>query len=274
MRYVHTFLTFLLCSAALQAEELVQSVSLAQEPLTVAAAPGEPVRLLVELPRPGITSPVYALKGRIRYEDVEGEGFLQMDNHFGERGTFFTKTLAPTGPLGRISGSSDWRAFVLPFYADSGDQSRGSAPLPEQLTLTLFLPGSGTVSIGEVGLYQYAPGEDPLQAAGQWFSNRSAGLLGAIGGTLLGLWGAVIGIASSRGKARAFVVASANAMLVIGILCLVAGAVAAALRQPYAVYYTLLLFGVILVAVMGMLRGTLVARYEQLELKRMQSMDA
>jgi hypothetical protein len=46
------------------------------------------------------------------------------------------------------------------------------------------------------------------------------------------------------------------------------------MAQPYAVYYPLLLLGVIIVAVMAMLRRTLSARYEQLELKRMQSMDA
>lgn len=273
MKHITTFLTFLLFSMSLQAEELVQTVSFAEEPLTLSAAPGEQVRMLIELPDPGISSPIYALKGRIRYEDVEGEGFLQMDNHFGERGTFFTKTVAPAGPLGGISGSSDWRVFVLPFYADSGDQA-DMPPVPEKLTLTLFLPGSGTVSIGDVALYQYAPGEDPLRMTGEWFDSRTAGMLGGIGGTLLGLWGALIGIVASRGKARGFVLASANAMLVIGVACLAGGVAALVTGQPYAVYYTLLLFGIILVAVIGFIRRGLVARYEQLELQRMQSMDA
>jgi len=274
MKHITTFLTFLLFSMSLQAEELVQDVSFAEEPLTLSAAPGEQVRMLIELPDPGISSPVYALKGRIRYEDVQGEGFLQMDNHFGERGTFFTKTVAPAGPLGNISGSSDWRTFVLPFYTNSDDQTADMPPVPEKLTLTLFLPGAGTVSIGDVALYQYARGEDPLQMTGEWFGSRTAGLLGGIGGTLLGLWGALIGIVASRGKARGFVLASANAMLVIGVVCLVGGIAALVTGQPYAVYYTLLLFGIILVAVIGMLRRGLVARYEQLELQRMQSMDA
>ena len=133
------------------------------------------------------------------------------------------------------------------------------------------------MSVAEVGLYQYTNGEDPLQMymqPGQWFSNRTAGWIGGIGGTLLGLWGALIGIVSLRGKARGFAVTSANALLFIGIASLIAGVVALGMAQPYAVYYPLFLLGVIIVAVMAMLRRTLSARYEQLELKRMQSMDA
>ena len=273
MKYSLVLLSLLLQSCLLHAEELVRAVSLAEEPLTITAAPGEQFQLLIELPDPGVTLPVYALKGMVRYDNVEGDGFLQLDNHFGELGTFFTKSLAAAGPLGKLSGSSDWRPFALPFYANSGDQAGDASPLPEKLSLSLYLPGSGTVSIGEVALYQYASGADPLQSAGQWLGNRNATLLGAIGGSLLGLWGALIGIVSSRGKARRFVLGSANALLVIGVASLVGGIVALATAQPYAVFYPLLLIGIIVVVVIGTLRGRLSARYEHLELKRMQSMD-
>ena len=288
MKTFFVFLSLLLLSCSLQAEELLRAVSFSdafedgalsagelidEDTLTVKAAPGKQFQPLIELSYPGISSPVYALKGMIRYENVKGDGFLQLDNHFGARGTFFTKSLASAGPLRKISGSSDWRPFVLPFYANSGDQAGGTSPLPEKLSLGLYLPGSGTVSIRGVGLYQYATGEDPLQSTGQWINNRKATLLGAIGGCLIGLWGAVIGVVSSRGKARRFVLGSANALLLIGIASLGGGVAAIAAAQPYAVYYPLLLIGIILVAVIGKLRGTLSARYEQLELKRMQSMD-
>lgn len=274
MKILTVFLFLPLLSLPLQAEERVGAVSFAEEPLTVTAVPGEERQMLMELADPGISAPVYAVKGMLRYDDVQGEGFLQLDSHFGAKGTFFTKSLAPSGPLAKISGSSDWREFVLPFYANSGDQEDSASLLPEKLSLSLYLPGSGTVFIREVGLYQYASGEDPLQINGQWFSNRSAGLLGGISGGLLGLWGALIGVISARGRARGFVIVSANALLAIGIASLVVGVTALAMAQPFAVYYPLLLIGIILVAVMGKLRGTLSARYEQLELKRMQSMDA
>lgn len=274
MKQMVVLLTFLLLSPSPQAEEKTQAMTFFEEPLTITAVPGKQRHLLVVLPEPGISSPVYALKGMVRYENVEGEGFLQMDNHVGEMGTFFTKSLAAAGPLGNISGSSDWRQFVLPFYASNGDQSDSAAPIPVELTLSLYLPGAGTVSIRDVELYQYASGEDPMQLAGQWFSNRNAALMNGVGGGLIGLWGALIGFLASRGKARVFVLGSANALLFIGIAALVGGAVAVASSQPYAVYYPLLLIGVILTFVIGGIRGTLSARYEELELKRMQSMDA
>ena len=274
MKYITVFVFTVLLAPLLPAEELLRELSVGQEARTVSFIPGKQFQSLLEITDPGISSPVYALKGMIRYENVQGDGYLQMDNHFGAKGTFVTKSVAPTGPLGKISGTSDWRPFILPFYANSGDQSSGAAPTPEKLTLALYLPAAGTVSISDVALYQYASGEDPLQPATQWLSNRNVGLLGGIGGGLLGLWGALIGILSGRGKARGFVLYSAHALLVLGIASIIGGGVALASGQPYVVYYPFLLLGVIVVAVTGMLRGRLTARYEQLELKKMQSMDA
>jgi hypothetical protein len=140
-----------LLSLSLHAEERVSAVTLSEDPLTTTAAPDSQFQLLLELPDPGISMPVYALKGMISYEGVEGDGYLQLDSHFGDAGTFFSKSLAPAGPLGKLSGSSDWRPFVLPFYANSEDQADATM-VPEMLTLSLHLPGPGTVSISGVGL--------------------------------------------------------------------------------------------------------------------------
>jgi H+/Cl- antiporter ClcA len=84
----------------------------------------------------------------------------------------------------------------------------------------------------------------------------------------------LIGILAGRGKARGFVLGSTNALLVIALASIVTGVVAMTSGQPYAVYYPLLLIGVIIGIVIGFLRGRVSNRYEQLELKRMQSMDA
>jgi len=159
----------------IHAEEPIRAMAFFEEPLLLKAVPGKQRHLLVVLPQPGITAPVYALKGMLRYEDVEGEAYLQMNNDFGERGIFFTKGLAESGPLQKIAGSSDWRPFVLPFYASQGNEAGGESLIPREITLSLHLPGEGSVSMRDIRLYQYASDEDPLRAAGQLVSAPNAG---------------------------------------------------------------------------------------------------
>ena len=160
-------LTALLVAPFLHAEEAVKAMAFYEEPLTLHAVPGKQRHLLVVLPQPGISSPVYALKGMVRHDDVAGDAYLQMNNDFGDKGVFFTKSLASTGPLGKLSGSSDWRPFILPFYANQGDQAQGESMIPAEITLALHLPGAGSVSIRDVRLYQYASDEDPLASPGK-----------------------------------------------------------------------------------------------------------
>ena len=109
MKYILAIFSLLVLSASLQAEERLSDPSFFEEPRSISGVPGKQRHLLVEIPDPGISSSVYALKGMIRHENVEGVGFLQMDNDFGTTGSFFTKSLEPKGPLGKISGTSDWR---------------------------------------------------------------------------------------------------------------------------------------------------------------------
>ncbi len=146
----------------LHAEEAVRAMAFYEEPLTLEAVPGKQRHLLVVLPQPGISSPVYALKGMVRHDDVEGDAYLQMNNDFGDKGVFFTKGLSPSGPLGKLSGSSDWRPFILPFFANQGDSVSGEVMVPGEVTLSLHLPGAGSVSIRDVRLYQYGADENPL----------------------------------------------------------------------------------------------------------------
>jgi hypothetical protein len=76
---------------------------------------------LLTITNPPISATVYAIIGKIKYESVEGDGFLEMWNYFppakpgspGEK--YFSRTLGDSGPMGKITGSSDWRVFKLPF---------------------------------------------------------------------------------------------------------------------------------------------------------------
>src|SRR5688572_25002324 len=107
----------------------------------------------------------------------------------------------------------------------------------------LLLAGAawGTVS-------QRAAGAGTSQAAGvkavePWWSGAGAGLVGGIGGSVVGLMGAFIGVAASRGAMRRTVMGTMGGMIVIGAAGLGVGAAALASSQPYAVWYPPVLLG-------------------------------
>ncbi len=265
------FLALALCAGA-SAEQLVSTVA-DDGSLRVIADPDVPLQTLIEIDDPGVTSPVYAIKGMLRYEGVNGTGFLQMDNYFGEKDVYFTKSLADRGPMQKITGASDWREFVLPFTVTGSDTADDDLLTLQRITLGVYLPQSGSVELRDVALYQFGPGENPLQTGTPWVSASTMGLVGGIGGALIGLWGALAGVLAGRGKARSFVVGSASLLVAVGVGSVGVGAGALITGQPYDVYFPFLLFGVLLVFVVGGLRMILPRRYEAIELKKIQSMD-
>lgn len=97
---------------------------------------------LAAIDQPGIEVKQYMLRGRVRYENVDAIGYLEMWNVFPEpkKGSYFSRTLAPSGPLGKIEGSSPWRDVQLPFFINKAD-----FPAPERLEINVYLPGKGTV---------------------------------------------------------------------------------------------------------------------------------
>ena len=229
---------------------------------------GAPVTVtLATIEDPAIGTERYALHGQVRYRDVEGEGYLEMLSYCGDGGPHFSRTVADSGPAKHLQGTSGWRRFVLPF------QLNGSPP-PRKLELNLVLPGSGSVTVGPVRLVAYGPGEDPLAAPGQWFGGRGAGLVGGIGGTLVGLLGALIGWLCSRGAARNLVIALLRLMLLIGLACLAVAFFALLRGQPFTVWYPCGLLGVVCTVVpLGLMR-TVRTRYQAEEMRKMQAMDA
>ena len=227
-----------------------------------------PVTLpLVTIERPAIRSARYALRGRVKYERVAAGGYLEMWNYLPE-GAFFSRTLDQSGPMGRLEGTSKWRAFVLPFF-----NREGGSP-PDKLVFNLVLAGAGTVELGPVELVQFAAGEDPVADSTAWWSDRQAGILGAIGGSALGILGAVVGWLGSAGRARGFVLTTIKGIAWLGTGALLLGGAAFIGGQPYAVYYPLVLSGAIGAALGFSLSRTLSRRYEDLELRRMQALDA
>jgi serine/threonine protein kinase len=104
---------------------------------------------------PGITTTIYALTGQIKYEDVQGDGFLEMWSCFRPPSAgspelkSFTRTLDIFGPTGKITGTSAWRDFSLPF------NRTGVSSSPSRLEVNIILPGKGMVFLGPIKLTQF-----------------------------------------------------------------------------------------------------------------------
>ncbi|MFW6161230.1 MAG: hypothetical protein ACODAJ_00585 [Planctomycetota bacterium] len=226
----------------------------------------EMVATVLTVPGPPVERRVYALSGRVRCTGVQGKGYLEMWSHF-PGGRYYSRTMAPRGPLRALRGTQDWRRFVLPFHASKG------SPTPEKLVLNVVLPARGRVTLGPVRLEQFEAGEDPLARPGQWWGERAGGLLGGLVGAAVGCLGAVIGILGGAGKARHVVLGAVKGLCVFGLVALVVGGAALIDSQPYAVYYPLLLVGVICTILpLGLLPG-LRKRYQALEMRQMAAQD-
>ena len=160
-----------------------------------------------------------------------------------------------------IDGTANWKR-----YGFGTGQAPGQS-LPTKLELKLYLPGNGTVYLRPIKLL----GEGHSSTG--WWSPQQSGLIGGIGGSLIGCLGGLIGLLVSKGKARSFVLAVVKCFIALGILLTMAGLIAAVLRQPYDVWYALLLPGVILVLVFSLNLHSIQRRYDELEIRRMTSID-
>lgn len=217
----------------------------------------------------GISKFNYTVSGRVRYENVEQPGYLEMWSVFPDKSRYFSKTLSPSGPTGTIHGTSSSREFILPF------SSSARSGTPSKLEINLVLPAQGKVWISPLKLSQFEPTEwaDAMTAEGAWWGNRTANLMGAILGPLLGLMGALVGTLSGLGRGKTVCITICWFTLIFGVVSLVGGVVALVMAQPYAVYFPLLLLGVIGTVVMGSVLPTIRKRFSDIELRKMDSMD-
>jgi len=236
------------------------------ESLLVTNGPEPRTATLVTVDNPGITKPRYALTGQIRYDGVEGQGYLEMWSIIPGKGSFFSRTLATFGPMASLEGSSGWRTVLLRFDGQG-------APPPSALTVNLVLPGRGTVQLGPLRLLEYGPGDDPAAASRAWWGPETAGLVGGIAGSVIGCLGALIGFLTQKAKGRGFALGLLKALLAMGAVSLGFGLIALLRSQPYAVVYPLLLGGVLCLGLPLFLLPTVRRRYEDLELRKMRAQD-
>ncbi len=120
---------------------------------------------LFSIEKPAIEGESFFIKGEVRYEGVEGDGFLEMWTNLPAAkgrpaGRFFSRTLGMTGPMQKLNGSQEWREFQLPAMINDG-----SKRIPTKLELNVFLPGKGLVEIRNLELTAPIPGatESPMK---------------------------------------------------------------------------------------------------------------
>jgi hypothetical protein len=139
---------------------------------------------------PPIAGRTYAITGTVAYEDVAGDGAIEMWTVFADGSRYFTRTLDVQGPLSKLAGSSVARPFALPFALDDRPEK------PTRLELDVVLPGSGRVHLAGLR-FESAPA-----TVAEWWSPALAGRIGSALGGGLGLLGAAVGVARARRSAR------------------------------------------------------------------------
>lgn len=109
--------------------------------------------------------------------------------------------------------------------------------------------------------------------ADPWFEPawKFGAYFGAIGGTLGGLAGGVLGCCSyfvAKGQGRRWVLGGYAAMCLVGLLSLFVGLYALAVGQPYAIWYPLTQFGVVMGLLGGCLYPVIAAKYREAEQRK------
>jgi len=221
---------------------------------------------LVTIDHPQIAGPRYVVSGEVRYQDVEGQGYLEMWTVFPDGQRFFSRTLAAQGPRAALHGESSWRRFELPFDISGASQA------PSRLEINLMLPGRGAVWLGPMHLQRATAQAEAAQ--GGWWSARSGTLLGAMMGSLVGVVGAIIGVLGGRGRARGLVLGLLVGMTTVGACLALVGVAAALSSQPRHVWYPLLVIGGATGLIGLVILPAMRRRFAADELRRIEAMDA
>ncbi len=106
-----------------------------------------------------------------------------------------------------------------------------------------------------------------------WFDMRISYLPGTIFGTTVGLWGATVGILSSKRWAYPFLLSTGIVACVIALGMLILGTIGLLTGQPYAIWYALILPGAIGTIQMPFFLWMIIIRHRSTELLKLASED-
>src|SRR4051812_4719360 len=96
---------------------------------------------------------------------------------------------------------------------------------------------------------------------GVWVGGIGGGLLGTLGG----LWGGFVGMLAPRGKGRSVLIPIGWAFVAVGAMSLAFSLCALLAGQPYGIWYSTLLPGVILTGLFCSLMPVVYKRYAEAE---------
>jgi hypothetical protein len=188
---------------AAQAQTVIDWTS--NEPLTGTVVDGElfvdvsaqGVYPLLVIEGPNVQPPRFQVDGTVRHEDVDGIAYFEMWTVLADGSRYFTRTLAESGPLESMTGTSEERPFSLPFELGEG------GPVPVRLEINLATEGSGRFWVGPLSIA--SSGGEPTTTAATPTTSVANEDNGPTGGT--NTWWAlaalvVVGAAASFGWLR------------------------------------------------------------------------
>lgn len=108
-----------------------------------------------------------------------------------------------------------------------------------------------------------APWFDPV-TFGAWFG----AIVGGGGGALCGIWGALCGILSPRGKGRKVILGGMFMFVIIGLILSGVGLFALLSGQPYGIWYPILMAGLMFAIIPGVLIPVIRKNYQEAENRR------
>lgn len=110
------------------------------------------------------------------------------------------------------------------------------------------------------------PWFDPNQF-GVWYGT----VVGGGGGSIVGIFGGVIGYCAPRGVGRPWILGVMYTVVALGVAQLALGAYAWFAGQPYGIWYPPLMCGVVFTVVMGALIPVIKVRYREAEQRRIEA---
>jgi len=228
--------------------------------------------LVLTIEDPPITAAIYALSGHMRYAGVDRESYLELNQTFPDGNTYFTRTLAESGPMGRILGNSDWRSFALPFNREP-KTGEAAVPAPVTLTFRLVMNGHGSVELADLQLGQYASWQDALYPGNDRLPSEPNQTVVPVAIAFALSCLLILPLSSIR-RGRRVAMLGLYVWMLLGGAGIILGATAFLTGQPSPGSTSLLPMGISIILVTACLRYYLLKRQRESELRKMSAIDA